>query len=54
MKNLKKEGRREEKEGNNSKRRWEVEDGSELKFEREMFSSCFKQHKNLIMFLVVL
>jgi hypothetical protein len=32
---------------NNRNGRWEVEDGNELEFEREMFSSCFKQHKNL-------
>lgn len=35
------------REGTNSKRKQEVEDGSELEFEREMFNSCFKQHKNL-------
>jgi hypothetical protein len=32
---------------NNTEGKWEVEDGSELGFEREMFNSCFKQHKNL-------
>jgi hypothetical protein len=32
---------------NNNKGRWKVKDGSELKFEREMFSSCLKQHKKL-------